>query len=73
MTEWIKINIEKDKPPSPPFLLSDEYENIYVGHTSFDYYDAVYWFPIPKYPLEKGIITNDEWIAKIGNQDLEDE
>lgn len=36
--------------PDLPLLLSDEYENIYMAHSSFDYYDADYWFPMPTYP-----------------------
>jgi len=47
--EWIKINLS-DSVPSSPFLLSDEYEHVYVGSIAFDYYDASYWFPMPKYP-----------------------
>ena len=60
--EWIKINPEKDDIPDSPFFLSDEYGNVYVGSTSFDYYDAVYWFPFPKYPFPEQIITNDNWV-----------
>ena len=59
--EWIKINLS-DSVPSFPFLLSDEYENVYVGTNSFDYYDASYWFPMPKYPMSDPVITNDRWI-----------
>ena len=62
--EWIKINHEDDNVPLCPFLLSDEYVNVYVGVTAFDYYDAVYWFPMPKYPMGDAIITNDEWVTK---------
>lgn len=63
MNYWIKIDFENDKVPEGEFLLSDEFGNVYVGHNAFDYYDAVYWFPMPKYPLfSDGIITNDEWV-----------
>ncbi len=57
--EWIEIVPEKDEIPNAPFLLSNEYGNVYVGFTAFDYYDAKYWFPMPKYPLSKPTITND--------------
>lgn len=46
--EWIKVDKSGDCPLLPVFL-SDEFENVYVGHSSFDYYDAEYWFPMPKY------------------------
>ena len=52
--EWKKIDRVNDDVPDPPFLLSDEYGMVYVGSTSFDYYDAEYWFPMPEYPVEKG-------------------
>ncbi len=67
--EWIKIDFENDDVPSPPFFLSGEFENVYVGFTAFDYYDAKYWFPIPKYPFHDVIITNDLCIpALLGNK-----
>lgn len=62
ISEWIKINIGKDDVPKGDFLISDEYGFISIGHNAFDYYDAKYWFPIPKYPLDEPVITNDTCI-----------
>lgn len=62
--EWIKVD-KFGECPQLPVLLYDEYEYIYVGSTCFDYYDAVYWFPIPKFPFPDTIITNDEWMKNI--------
>jgi hypothetical protein len=63
--EWIKINPEIDDIPEAPFLISDEYGNVSVGSISYDYYDAKYWYPMPKYPMEEEIITNDEWVKNV--------
>ena len=65
MSEWIKINPETDDIPAVPFLLSDEFENVYVGVGAFDYYDALYWYPMPKYPFSDIIITNDKCIPTL--------
>jgi len=61
-SEWIPIGMNSDMPNETPFLLSDEYGNVYVGSTSFDFYDAKFWFPMPKYPFSHVTITNDEWV-----------
>lgn len=45
---WIKVD-KSAKCPNLPILISDGHEEVFVGHTSFDYYDAEYWFPMPKY------------------------
>ena len=64
MSEWIEIHPTNSKfPEGPTFLLMNEFEHVYVGCTAFDFYDAKYWFPMPKIPMNKGIITNDEWIT----------
>ena len=62
--EWIKID-KFGYMPEPPFFLTDETGFVYVGNTAFDYYDSVYWFPMPNYPMSEGIITNDEWVSLI--------
>lgn len=51
--KWFKINPEIDDIPTDRFLLSDEFGNVYEGFTAFDYYEAVYWFPMPKYPKDE--------------------
>lgn len=51
--EWIKIAKQGSMPLDSPFLLRDEFGNVYVGFTAFDYYDAQYWFPMPMLPKEK--------------------
>lgn len=61
--EWIEIDPFNDSVPNTPFFLSDDYGTIYVGSTAFDFYDAKYWFPIPSYPMSKGVITNDKCIT----------
>jgi hypothetical protein len=62
--EWIRIT-QQDDVPAAPFFLSDEFENVYVGFNAFDYFDASYWFPIPKYPFPGCIITNDLCISSL--------
>jgi len=49
--EWIKIT-PHDTPPTGEFLLSDQHDCVYVGATARDYYDAVYWCPMPEYPKD---------------------
>lgn len=61
MMQWIAISNSSEYPIEQPFLLMDEYENVYVGSTSFDFYDAKYWCPMPTLPM-KGVITNDDWV-----------
>jgi hypothetical protein len=46
---WIRVDKEGECPSLPCFI-SDEFENVYQAHCSFDYYDADYWFPMPAYP-----------------------
>ncbi len=60
--EWIKIDKSGSMPKDSLFFLSDEFGHVYVGRTSFDYYDAEYWFPFPKYPMSPTIIKNDGWL-----------
>ena len=61
-SEWIPININSEMPLEKPFLLSDDYGNVYTGSTAFEFYEATYWFPMPKYPFSHVTITNDEWV-----------
>lgn len=62
INEWIKVDEFGEKPQEKEFLLSDEFGNVYVGSTSFDYYDAEYWFPMPKYPMNDPTDTYDDWL-----------
>ena len=62
INEWIKVDKLGLKPKDEEFLLSDEFGNVHVGSTAFDYYDAEYWFPMPKYPMKEPMITNDAWV-----------
>ena len=48
--EWNPIDLlgELEASDHHIFLLMDEYMNVYVGSTPFEYYDAKYWCPMPK-------------------------
>lgn len=61
--QWIKIDLQDDIP-EPPFLLCDSHGFIYVGSTSFDYYDSIYWLPMPKFPMDT-TITNDQFVSNL--------
>lgn len=61
--EWIKVNPLTDDVPKGEFLMSDGDGSVFVGSTAFDYYDAKYWFPMPKFPIENKMITHDEWVT----------
>ena len=65
--EWRKIDKFGDLPKDlgPEFLIKDEHDHISVGFTAFDFYDAEYWFPMPKDPFGHVTITNDQWIANL--------
>lgn len=66
--EWIPITLESSLPDCKQFLLSDEYGFVYVGSTCFDFYDAKFWFPMPKYPIGQPYITNDKCISLLLNR-----
>lgn len=68
MSEWIKVDKFGDPPKEKQFLLSDEYGYVYTGSTAFDYYDAEYWLPMPKFPIAKPVITNDHWVTLLAKQ-----
>jgi len=60
MSEWIEIDKFGDMPEMKDrYLLMDEDGYVYEGTSAFDYYDAIYWCPMPKIPM-KTMITNDE-------------
>ncbi len=65
MHEWKlidKFDFMPEEIKGKEFLLSDEYGMVHVGSTPFDYYDAMYWCPMPKYPIGAPFITNDDAI-----------
>ena len=65
MMEWIKVDLSSDFAfNESSFLVMDEYGVISLGFTPFDYYDSEYWCPLPRMPLNEGVITNDEWISR---------
>ena len=65
MGSWFKIDKFGESPLETPFLLMDESGFVYVGTTSIDYYDAMYWSPMPNFPLDyDGVITDDGWISR---------
>ncbi len=63
--EWIKVDKFGEMPKVAEFLLSDEYGHVYQGSTAFDYYNADYWLPMPNYPFQSSVITNDEWVTNV--------
>jgi hypothetical protein len=62
VNEWILIDKFGDSPKEYPIFLADEYGDAYVGFNVFDYYDGVYWFPMPKFPMCAPVITHDSAI-----------
>lgn len=70
MNEWIKVNLTDEVIPKGEFLISDGPDSgVFVGFTARDYYDAAYWFPMPKFPFADKIITNDAWVSLALNKE----
>lgn len=60
MSEWKKIDPfgEFEAKGIKTFLTLDEHGDTYLGLHVFDYYDSMYWHPLPKMPLKEQVITN---------------
>jgi hypothetical protein len=61
---WRKVDAFGDCPLLPVLITDGADQEVWIAHTSCDYYDAQYWFPMPHFPMET-CITNDEWIRNL--------